>query len=94
MIGVGEITHYLGDAVALVCARDQETLEAAKKLVKVEYEVLPLSLIHIFTGVHHNSLPREKVLEYAALAECPSSHPISRSLQRAYGCLLYTSRCV
>ena len=41
MIGVGEITHYLGDAVALVCARDQETLEAAKKLVKVEYEVLP-----------------------------------------------------
>ena len=41
LIGVGEITHYLGDAVALVCARDRETLEAAKKLVKVEYEVLP-----------------------------------------------------
>ena len=35
------MTHYLGDAVALVCARDQETLEAAKKLVEVEYEVLP-----------------------------------------------------
>ena len=41
MIGIGEITHYLGDAVALVCARDRETLEEAKKLVKVEYEVLP-----------------------------------------------------
>ena len=41
LIGIGEITHYLGDAVALVCARDQETLEAAKKLVKVEYEELP-----------------------------------------------------
>ncbi|MBR6118742.1 MAG: selenium-dependent xanthine dehydrogenase [Oscillospiraceae bacterium] len=41
LIGVGELTHYLGDAVALVCARDRETLEAAKKLVKVEYEVLP-----------------------------------------------------
>ena len=41
LVGVGEITHYLGDAVALVCARDRETLEAAKKLVKVEYEVLP-----------------------------------------------------
>ncbi len=41
LIGVGEITHYLGDAVALVCARDRETLEAAKKLVKVEYQVLP-----------------------------------------------------
>ena len=41
LIPVGEITHYLGDAVALVCARDMETLEAAKKLVRVEYEVLP-----------------------------------------------------
>ena len=41
LIPVGEITHYLGDSVALVCARDPETLEAAKKLVKVEYEVLP-----------------------------------------------------
>ena len=41
LIGVGQITHYLGDAIALVCARDRETLEAAKKLVRVEYEVLP-----------------------------------------------------
>ena len=41
LIGVGEITHYLGDSVALICAREQETLETAKKLVKVEYEVLP-----------------------------------------------------
>jgi selenium-dependent xanthine dehydrogenase len=41
LIPVGELTHYLGDAVALVCARDRETLEAAKKLVAVEYQVLP-----------------------------------------------------
>ncbi|MBR4869623.1 MAG: selenium-dependent xanthine dehydrogenase, partial [Oscillospiraceae bacterium] len=41
LIAEGEITHYLGDSVALVCARDMETLEKAKKLVKVEYEVLP-----------------------------------------------------
>ena len=41
LIGVGEITHYLGDSVALICAVDQETVEAAKKLVKVEYEELP-----------------------------------------------------
>ncbi len=41
LIPVGEITHYLGDSVALVCTRDKETLEQAKKLVKVEYEVLP-----------------------------------------------------
>ena len=40
LIPVGEITHYLGDSVALVCAKDRETLEQAKKLVKVEYEVL------------------------------------------------------
>ncbi len=41
LIGVGELVHYLGDSVALICAVDQETVEAAKKLVKVEYEVLP-----------------------------------------------------
>lgn len=36
-------------------------------------------------GVYDNTLDREKVLEYAALAESSSSHPISRSLQKAYG---------
>ena len=41
LIGEGEITQYLGDAVALVCARDRETLEKAKALVRVEYEELP-----------------------------------------------------
>ena len=41
MIPVGGITHFLGDAIALVAAETQEVLEKAKKLVKVEYEVLP-----------------------------------------------------
>ncbi len=36
-------------------------------------------------GIYDNTLDREKVLEYAALAESSSSHPISRSLQKAYG---------
>ncbi len=36
-------------------------------------------------GVHHNVMEDHKILEYAALAECSSPHPISRSLQRAYG---------
>ena len=36
-------------------------------------------------GVYGNTLDREKVLEYAALAESSSSHPISKSLQKAYG---------
>ena len=37
------------------------------------------------TEIHHNALDEAKVLEYAALAECASSHPISKSLQKAYG---------
>ncbi len=36
-------------------------------------------------GIHHNTIDGEKLLEYAALAECASSHPISKSLQKAYG---------
>ena len=41
MIPVGGLTHYLGDAIALVAAEDMESAEKAKKLIKVEYEVLP-----------------------------------------------------
>lgn len=37
------------------------------------------------SAVHHNELEEEKLLEYSALAECASSHPISKSLQKAYG---------
>lgn len=40
LIPVGKITHYMGDSVALVVAKDEETLERAKSLVKVEYEEL------------------------------------------------------
>ena len=41
LVPVGGLTHYLGDAIALVVTKDQLTLEKAKKLVDVEYEVLP-----------------------------------------------------
>ncbi|MCR5329729.1 MAG: selenium-dependent xanthine dehydrogenase [Lachnospiraceae bacterium] len=41
LIPVGALTHYLGDAIVLVAARDRETLEKAKKLVRIEYKVLP-----------------------------------------------------
>ena len=44
------------------------------------------------TAVHHNEIPEEKLMEYAALAESASSHPISKSLQRAYGKELDTGR--
>ena len=42
LIPVGGLTHYLGDAIALVAAEDMETVEKAKKLIRVEYEVLPM----------------------------------------------------
>ena len=41
LIPVGGLTHYLGDAIAVVAAKDRETAEKAKKLIKVKYEVLP-----------------------------------------------------
>ncbi len=44
------------------------------------------------TGVHHSPLEDEKLLEYAALAECHSSHPISKSLRQAYGKAVDQSR--
>ena len=45
LIPIGGLTHYLGDAIALVAARDKETADKAAKLIQVEYEVLP----HIHT---------------------------------------------
>ncbi len=44
------------------------------------------------TGIHHNEMPDEKLIEYAALAESASSHPISKSIARAYGKELDTRR--
>lgn len=41
LIPVGGLTHYLGDAICLIAATDMETVEKAKKLIKVDYEVLP-----------------------------------------------------
>ena len=43
-------------------------------------------------GIHHNEMEKEKLIEYAALAESASSHPISKSLQRAYGKQIDRSR--
>ena len=44
------------------------------------------------SGIHHSTIPEEQLLEYAALVECSSSHPISKSLQKAYGKPLDRSR--
>ena len=44
------------------------------------------------SGIHHNTIPEEKLIELAARAECASSHPISKSLQKAYGKAIDRSR--
>ncbi len=43
-------------------------------------------------GIHHSDMSDDKLLEYAALAECASSHPISKSLKKAYGKAIDRSR--
>ena len=61
-----------------------ETLSKTRVVVFDKTGTLTQGVFDV-TGVHHNTMPQKKVLEYAALAECASSHPISKSLQRAYG---------
>ncbi len=61
-----------------------ETLAETKYVVFDKTGTMTQGVFEV-TGVHHNEMPEEKLLEYAALAESYSSHPISRSLQRAYG---------
>ena len=79
--GLGGASH---EGVLIKGSNYLETLSKTKVVVFDKTGTLTQGVFDV-TGVHHNSLPREKVLEYAALAECGSSHPISRSLQRAYG---------
>lgn len=61
-----------------------EALSQAKYIVLDKTGTLTQGVFEV-TGVHHNSLEDSTLLEYAALAECASSHPISKSLQKAYG---------
>ena len=61
-----------------------ETLSQAKYVVFDKTGTLTQGVFEV-SGVHHNQMEEEKLLEYAALAECASSHPISKSLQKAYG---------
>ena len=61
-----------------------ETLSKTKTVVFDKTGTLTQGVFEV-SGIHHNTVENEKILEYAALAESASSHPISRSLQRAYG---------
>lgn len=61
-----------------------ETLSQTKYVVFDKTGTLTQGVFEV-SGVHHNKMEEAQILEYAALAECASSHPISKSLQRAYG---------
>ena len=61
-----------------------ETLSQVKCVVFDKTGTLTRGVFEV-TAVHHNEMDEAKLLEYAALAECASSHPISKSLQQAYG---------
>lgn len=61
-----------------------ETLSRTKTIVFDKTGTLTQGVFEV-SGVHHNTMEEEKLLEYAALVECSSSHPISKSLQKAYG---------
>lgn len=61
-----------------------ETLAQTKYVIFDKTGTMTQGVFEV-SGIHHNEMPDEKLLEYAALAECSSSHPISKSLQKAYG---------
>ena len=61
-----------------------ETLSQTKYVVFDKTGTMTQGVFEV-SGVHHNEMEEAKLLEYAALAECSSSHPISKSLQKAYG---------
>lgn len=61
-----------------------ETLSKTKYVVFDKTGTLTKGVFEV-TAIHHNEMDEKKLLEYAALAECASSHPISKSLQKAYG---------
>ena len=61
-----------------------ETLAQTKYVVFDKTGTMTQGVFEV-SGIHHSEMAEDKLLEYAALAECSSSHPISKSLQKAYG---------
>lgn len=86
--GIGGASH------AGVLVKGSNYLEALSQVTTVVFDKTGTLTKGSFevSGIHHNRLEEEKLLEYAALAECASSHPISRSLIDAYGKSLDRSR--
>lgn len=68
-----------------------ETLAKTKYVVFDKTGTMTQGVFEV-SGIHHNEMEDKLLLEYAALAECHSSHPISKSLQKAYGCKIDMNR--
>ncbi len=79
--GIGGASHA---GVLVKGSNYLETMSRTKYVVFDKTGTLTQGVFEV-NGVHHNQMEQEKLLEYAALAESASSHPISRSLQQAYG---------
>ena len=79
--GIGGASH---EGVLVKGSNYLETLSQTKYVVFDKTGTMTQGVFEV-SGVHHNAMPEEQLLEYAALAECSSSHPISKSLQKAYG---------
>ena len=79
--GLGGASH---EGVLIKGSNYLETLAQTRYVVFDKTGTLTRGVFEV-NGIHHNQMSREQLLEYAALAESASSHPISRSLQRAYG---------
>ncbi len=79
------------DGILIKGSNYLETLSKTKLIVFDKTGTLTKGVFQV-TGVHHNKMEEEKLLEYAALAECASSHPISKSLKNAYGKFLDRTR--
>ena len=79
--GIGGASH---EGILIKGSNYLETLSHVKTVVFDKTGTLTRGVFEV-SGIHHNRLENEKLLEYAALAECASSHPISLSLRRACG---------
>ena len=72
------------EGVLIKGSNDLEALSQTSIVVFDKTGTLTRGVFEV-SGIHHNTIPEEKLIELAALAECASSHPISKSLQKAYG---------
>ena len=86
--GIGGASH---EGILIKGSNYLETLSQVKTVVFDKTGTLTRGVFEV-TAVHHSDMDEQKLLEYAALAECASSHPISKSLQRAYGKAVDRSR--